>query len=84
AVQTAGGDIELLSLVEGIVKVRLAGDFHGSLTTAKAIKNLVEETILQAAPDVTGVDVIGGFGLPEGSGLVQLGRAVSRNGNISN
>jgi Fe-S cluster biogenesis protein NfuA len=47
------GDVELLSIEEGAVRLRLHANGHGCGSTAAALKEIVEDAIYQAAPDIT-------------------------------
>jgi Fe-S cluster biogenesis protein NfuA len=47
------GEVELLSLGDGAVRLRLRANGHGCGSTAQALKEIVEDAIYLAAPDVT-------------------------------
>ncbi|HEY3740090.1 MAG TPA: NifU family protein [Bryobacteraceae bacterium] len=48
------GEVELLNIVEdGSVRLRIEAKGHGCGSTAQALKQLVEESVYQFAPDVT-------------------------------
>ena len=53
------GDVELLSMEDGVVRLRLHANGHGCGSTAQALKELVEEAVYQAAPDVTALIIEG-------------------------
>ncbi len=60
------GEVELLSIEEGAVRLRLHANGHGCGSTAAALKEMVEDAVYQAAPDITalvieGVDGKDGF-----------------------
>jgi Fe-S cluster biogenesis protein NfuA len=46
------GEVELLGIQEGAVRLRLHANGHGCGSTAQALKEMVEETVYQGAPDV--------------------------------
>jgi Fe-S cluster biogenesis protein NfuA len=49
-----GGEIEVVYLTDGAVKLRLHGNGH-----AAALKELVEESVYEAAPDITSLVIEG-------------------------
>jgi Fe-S cluster biogenesis protein NfuA len=53
------GDVELLSIEEGLVRLRVKAGGQGCGSTAQALKQMVEEAIYQAAPDITALVVEG-------------------------
>ncbi|MEW5979391.1 MAG: NifU family protein [Acidobacteriota bacterium] len=54
-----GGNVELLDINGGRVRLRLAGSCHGCASSAMTLKLAIEEAIYAAAPDVIGLDVEG-------------------------
>jgi hypothetical protein len=52
-----GGEVELLSIDEGAVRVRLHGNGNGS--SSKTLRGNVEEAIYGAAPDITSLVIEG-------------------------
>jgi Fe-S cluster biogenesis protein NfuA len=63
------GEVELLSIQEGAVRLRLHANSHGCGSTAEALKEMVADAVYQSAPDVTAL-VIEGAG--EKQGFVSL------------
>lgn len=53
------GEVELLGIKDGAVHVRVHANGHGCGSSAEALKEIVENAVLQAAPDVTSVAVEG-------------------------
>ena len=51
--ETHGGNVELLGLDEGVVRLQLQGSCSGCPSSAVTLKQAVEEAIHKAAPDVT-------------------------------
>lgn len=49
------GDVELLGIHEGVVRVRIRANGHGCGSSPDALKEIVESAVLQAAPDVASV-----------------------------
>ena len=54
-----GGDVELLDVRDGVVRLRLEGNCHGCPSSAVTMRQTVEEAILAKAPDVLAVEVDG-------------------------
>ncbi len=52
-----GGEVELVGLVGGVVRLRLEGSCDGCPSSAVTMKQTVEEAILATAPDAAGVVV---------------------------
>lgn len=79
-----GGNVELLAVDEGVVRLRLEGSCHGCASSALTLKLAIEEAIYEAAPDVVALEVEGVVqrqSVP--SGLVKLqGKSPSENGDL--
>jgi Fe-S cluster biogenesis protein NfuA len=54
-----GGNVELLGVDNGIVRLRLHGSCHGCPSSAMTLKNSIEEAIVEKAPDVVSIRVEG-------------------------
>jgi Fe-S cluster biogenesis protein NfuA len=54
-----GGDVELLGVRDGVVRLRLAGSCDGCPSSAETMRQTIEEAILGKAPDAAGVEVEG-------------------------
>jgi Fe-S cluster biogenesis protein NfuA len=54
-----GGDVELLSINEGAVRLRLVGSCHGCPSSAVTMRQTIEEAIVGKAPDATALEVEG-------------------------
>jgi Fe-S cluster biogenesis protein NfuA len=54
-----GGNVELLGVGDGVVRLRLHGSCHSCPSSAVTMKQTIEEAILARAPDVTAVEVEG-------------------------
>jgi Fe-S cluster biogenesis protein NfuA len=52
-----GGNVELLGVAEGVVRLRMQGSCHGCASSAQTLKLTIEEAIYEKAPDVTGIEV---------------------------
>lgn len=54
-----GGDVELLGIEGGVVRVRLQGSCEGCPSSAATLNLAIEETLQKAAPDLEGVEAEG-------------------------
>ncbi len=58
AVQIDGGDIELIDVVDGLVKLRLVGSCSGCPSSTMTLKMGIERAIRAEVPEITGVEAI--------------------------
>jgi Fe-S cluster biogenesis protein NfuA len=80
--QSHGGDVELLGVTDGTVRLRLAGSCRSCSSSTMTLKLAIERAIYDAAPDVTEIVAEGQTALnapATANGLVQL-EGVSNNG----
>ena len=56
--QADGGDVELVSVEDGIVKVRLQGACAGCPMSQMTLKGGVERMVLQYVPQIKRVDAV--------------------------
>ena len=56
--QRDGGDIELVSVEGGVVKVKLQGACAGCPMSQMTLKSVVEQTIKQEVPEVERVETV--------------------------
>jgi Fe-S cluster biogenesis protein NfuA len=56
--QADGGDIELVDVKEGVVKVRLKGACSGCPLATMTLRNAVEKIIKEQVPEITSVEAI--------------------------
>ncbi len=70
-----GGDVELLGLDGGVVRLRMQGSCHGCPSSAVTLRELIETAIYNAAPDVAAIEVEGvvSAGGPVAPHLVTIG-----------
>jgi Fe-S cluster biogenesis protein NfuA len=54
-----GGNVELLEVSDGVVRLRLHGSCHGCPSSAVTMRQTVEEAICARAPEVSAVEVEG-------------------------
>jgi Fe-S cluster biogenesis protein NfuA len=52
-----GGNVQLLAITDGVVRLRLDGSCHGCPSSAQTLKQTIEEAIFEIAPDVTAIEV---------------------------
>ncbi len=57
--RTHKGDVELVGVIDGVVRLRMQGSCHGCPSSAMTLKNAIEEAIYTAAPDVAAIEVEG-------------------------
>jgi len=73
-VRKGGGELDLLGIEAGVVRLQLQVTGHGCSSTGKTLKKLVEDALYEAAPDMNRL-VIEGLEEPAGSsGFVPLGK----------
>jgi Fe-S cluster biogenesis protein NfuA len=58
ALQADGGDIELIDVVDGVVKVRLTGACGGCPMSQMTLKHGVERVLKEEVPEVKGVEAV--------------------------
>jgi Fe-S cluster biogenesis protein NfuA len=70
-----GGEVELLGIRDGVVRLRMLGSCDGCPSSALTLESTIEDAILSHAPDVTGIEVDGaaGNGHAMPGVLVQIG-----------
>ena len=52
-----GGNVELVGIEDGRVRLRLQGSCQGCPSSLETLKTTIEEAILAAAPDAAGIEV---------------------------
>src|SRR5918999_3328709 len=57
--QSHGGNVELLGVEGGVVRVRMEGSCDGCPSSAMTLKLAIEEAVLKAAPDLEGIEAEG-------------------------
>ena len=60
-----GGNVELLSMEDGIARLQLQGSCNGCPSSAATLEHALREAIDAAAPDLLGLEVEGAVGLEE-------------------
>lgn len=69
-----GGDVQLLSVDDGVVRLHLEGSCHGCPSSRITLQTTIEGAIYEAAPDVAAIEVEGLVEAPARADLVQLGK----------
>jgi Fe-S cluster biogenesis protein NfuA/nitrite reductase/ring-hydroxylating ferredoxin subunit len=77
-----GGNVELLSIADGVVHLRMQGSCKSCPSSAMTLKLAIEEAIYAAAPDVVAIEAEGVAAEPAVIGLVQIGKSAG-NGNAA-
>jgi Fe-S cluster biogenesis protein NfuA/nitrite reductase/ring-hydroxylating ferredoxin subunit len=57
--QSHGGNVELMGVDDGVVRLQMQGSCHGCPSSAMTLKLAIEEAIYDAAPDVVEIAVDG-------------------------
>jgi Fe-S cluster biogenesis protein NfuA/nitrite reductase/ring-hydroxylating ferredoxin subunit len=71
--ESHGGDVELVGVEEGVVKVRLHGSCSGCPSSTMTLKLAIEDAIQKAAPEIERVEAEGvSEPAPAGNGLLQI------------
>jgi Fe-S cluster biogenesis protein NfuA len=85
-VRRGGGELELLSMKSGVVRLHLQVTGHSCGSTGKTLKAMVEEAMYEAAPDLSQL-LIEGLEEPAGSGgfvpLGKLGGVIASSDGVS-
>ena len=59
-----GGNVELVGVVDGVVRLRMLGSCNGCPSSARTLELSIEEAIYEKAPDVAGIEVESGEAPP--------------------
>ena len=70
--ETHGGDVELLGIVDGVARLRLEGSCNGCAASASTLELGIEKALQEAAPDLRGIEVEGATPAPVPIGAVEL------------
>jgi Fe-S cluster biogenesis protein NfuA len=80
-----GGNVELLGINEGVVRLRMRGSCKSCPSSSMTLKLAIEEAIYAAAPDIVSIEAEGVAEQPSQTGFVQIGKTQSNgNGHHSN
>jgi len=61
ALQQDGGDVELVDIEDGVVRVRLEGACHGCPMSAMTLQMGIERIVKQQVPEIVGVEAVSGL-----------------------
>jgi len=75
--QSHGGNVELLGVREGVVRLRLQGSCNGCASSAMTLKLAIEEAVYEKAPDLAALEVEGVVEETKPPAFVQLGRTTN-------
>ncbi|HEV7475713.1 MAG TPA: NifU family protein [Pyrinomonadaceae bacterium] len=76
-----GGNVELLDIADGVVRLRLQGSCKTCPSSSMTLKLAIEEAIYAAAPDVVTIEAEGVTEPPTATGFVQIGKSSAAGGN---
>ena len=79
-----GGNVELLGIADGTVRLRMQGSCKSCPSSALTLKLAIEEAIYAAAPDVVVIEAEGVAEQPSATGFVQIGKSQSGAGSKGN
>ncbi len=71
--ESHGGNVELVGLEDGVVRLRLQGSCSGCPSSAMTLKLAIEDAIHKVAPDVEGIEAEGAVPEPPPPTLLQIG-----------
>jgi nitrite reductase/ring-hydroxylating ferredoxin subunit/Fe-S cluster biogenesis protein NfuA len=71
-IESHGGHVELVSIEDNVVYVRMDGSCNGCSQTAVTLRNTVEEALREHVPEILKVEVVPNEPSPEPSQLVQI------------
>src|ERR1700688_2123031 len=54
-----GAEVELLNVADGAIRLRIRAESHGCGSNAQSIKEMLEEAMYRAAPDLTSLTIEG-------------------------
>jgi Fe-S cluster biogenesis protein NfuA len=73
-VRKGGGELDLLAIDNGVVRLHLQVTGHGCGSTGKTLKTIVEDALYEAAPDMASLLIEGLDEQAGSSGFVPLGK----------
>jgi Fe-S cluster biogenesis protein NfuA len=73
-VRKGGGELDLLGIESGVVRLQLQVTGHGCASTGKTLKAMVEDALYEAAPDMNRLLIEGLEEQAGSSGFVPLGK----------
>lgn len=70
--QSHGGNVEVVSIMDGVVRLRLQGSCQSCPASSMTLKYAVEDAIYEVAPDVTAVMAVGNEERPSAASFIPL------------
>ena len=67
-----GGNAELLSIKDGVVRLRMVGSCSGCPSSSVTLKQAIEKAIYEAAPETIAIEAEGATEAPKSNGFVQI------------
>jgi Fe-S cluster biogenesis protein NfuA len=77
------GEVELLSIQDGAVRVRLHANGHGCGSSTEALKKIVEDAVYRSAPDIDSL-VVEVAGEKQGFVSLEMLQAAAPASHVSN
>jgi len=62
--ESHGGDVELVELVDGVARIRLSGSCDGCPASSATLELAIKQALDEQAPDLAALEVEGGTGAP--------------------
>jgi Fe-S cluster biogenesis protein NfuA len=85
--ESHGGNVEILGINDGVVRLRLQGSCNGCSSSAMTLKTAIEESVYESAPDIISLEVEGVVDPRETPALVKLERTCEvrseKNGSVA-
>jgi Fe-S cluster biogenesis protein NfuA len=81
--ESHGGNVELVEIEEGVVRLRLHGTCHSCPSSAETLKFAVEAAIYDAAPDVAAIETERAPDTGSDESFVPIAKAASGNGHYN-
>ena len=75
-----GGNVELLGIQDGIVRLRLEGSCRSCRSSTETLTHAIEAAIYAAAPDVVSIEAEGAVGATSPTGFVQIAKSANGSG----
>jgi Fe-S cluster biogenesis protein NfuA/nitrite reductase/ring-hydroxylating ferredoxin subunit len=79
--ESHGGDVELVSVADGVVTLRMQGSCSGCPSSTMTLKLAIEDAIHKAAPDVVSIEAEGATAPAPSARLIELAPLRDASGN---
>ena len=81
ALRSHGGEVTLLGVAGGVVRLKMEGSCHGCPSSALTLKNTIEEAVMARAPDLQSIEVEGLQSEPQPAGFISISQLQGTPGN---